>query len=44
MRTAYHEQLDALTAQLGELCGMAGVAMESATQALLQATWCWPSK
>lgn len=37
MRTAYHEQLDALTAQLGELCGMAGVAMERATQALLQA-------
>lgn len=37
MRTAYHEQLDALTSQLGEMCGMAGVAMERATQALLQA-------
>src|ERR1700752_5082427 len=37
MRTAYHEQLDALTAQLGEMCGLAGVAMERATQALLQA-------
>jgi phosphate transport system protein len=37
MRTAYHEQLDALTAQLGKMCGMAGVAMERATQALLQA-------
>jgi phosphate transport system protein len=37
MRTAYHEQLDALTAQLGEMCGMAGVALERATQALLQA-------
>lgn len=37
MRTAYHEQLDALTAQLGDMCGMAGVAMERATQALLQA-------
>src|SRR6201993_237846 len=37
MRTAYHEKLDALTAQLGDLCGMAGVAMERATQALLQA-------
>jgi phosphate transport system protein len=37
MRTAYHEQLDALAAQLGEMCGMAGVAMERATQALLQA-------
>jgi len=37
MRTAYHEQLEALTAQLGEMCGLAGVAMERATQALLQA-------
>src|SRR6202011_2719780 len=37
MRTAYHEQLDALTTQLGEMCGLAGVAMERATQALLQA-------
>jgi phosphate transport system protein len=37
MRTAYHEQLSALTAQLGEMCGLAGVAMERATQALLQA-------
>ena len=37
MRTAYHEQLDALTGQLGDMCGMAGVAMERATQALLQA-------
>ena len=37
MRTAYHEQLDALTDQLAEMCRMAGVAMERATQALLQA-------
>jgi phosphate transport system protein len=37
MRTAYHEQLTALTAQLGEMCGLAGGAMERATQALLQA-------
>jgi phosphate transport system protein len=37
MRTAYHEQLAALTAQLGQMCGLAGVAMERATQALLQA-------
>lgn len=37
MRTAYHEQLHALTQQLAEMCGMAGVAMERATQALLQA-------
>jgi phosphate transport system protein len=37
MRTAYHEQLDGLTGQLGEMCGLAGAAMERATQALLQA-------
>ena len=37
MRTAYHEQLTALTDQLGEMCGLAGGAMERATQALLQA-------
>ena len=37
MRTAFHERLDALTAQLAEMCGLAGVAMERATQALLQA-------
>jgi phosphate transport system protein len=37
MRTAYHEQLDALTNQLAEMCRMAGVAMERATQSLLQA-------
>jgi phosphate transport system protein len=37
MRTAYHEQLEALTAQLGDMCGLAGAAMERATQALLQA-------
>ncbi|MBV9353877.1 MAG: phosphate signaling complex protein PhoU [Mycobacterium sp.] len=37
MRTAYHEQLAELTDQLGEMCRLAGVAMEHATQALLQA-------
>ena len=37
MRTAYHEQLAALSDQLGEMCGLAGAAMERATQALLQA-------
>ena len=37
MRTAYHEQLDQLTEQLSEMCGLAGAAMEHATQALLQA-------
>ena len=37
MRTVYHERLAALATQLGEMCGLAGVAMERATQALLQA-------
>ncbi len=37
MRTAFHERLEALTAALGETCGVAGTAMERATQALLQA-------
>jgi phosphate transport system protein len=37
MRTAYHEQLDALNTQLAEMCRLAGIAMERATQALLQA-------
>jgi phosphate transport system protein len=37
MRTAYHEQLDALAELLGEMCGLSGQAMERATQALLQA-------
>ena len=37
MRTAYHMELARLTEHLGEMCGLAGVAMEHATQALLQA-------
>ena len=37
MRTAYHTELASLTEHLGEMCGLAGVAMEHATQALLQA-------
>ena len=37
MRTAYHEQLDALNGQLAEMCRLAGIAMERATQSLLQA-------
>ncbi len=37
MRTAYQEQLSSLTVQLGEMCDLAGQAMERATQALLQA-------
>ena len=37
MRTVYHEQLVALSKQLAEMCRLAGIAMERATQALLQA-------
>ena len=37
MRSAYHRQLDELTRTLAAMCGLAGVAMEHATQALLQA-------
>jgi phosphate transport system protein len=37
VRTAYHEELTALTEQLGQMCGLAGVAMEHATLALLGA-------
>jgi phosphate transport system protein len=37
MRTAYHERLSELSEQLGEMCGLAGMAMERATQSLLQA-------
>ena len=37
MRTVFHKQLDDLATQLGEMCGMAGVAMKHATQALLEA-------
>ncbi|MGI9126255.1 MAG: phosphate signaling complex protein PhoU, partial [Mycobacterium sp.] len=37
MRSAYGAQLAALTEQLSEMCRFAGVAMERATQALLQA-------
>lgn len=37
MRTAFHEQLDALTAAIADMCGLAGQAMQDATQALLGA-------
>jgi phosphate transport system protein len=37
MRTAYHEQLDELSALLGEMCGLAATALDDATQALLDA-------
>jgi phosphate transport system protein len=37
MRNDFHAQLDALTSTLSEMCGLAGLAMERATQSLLQA-------
>jgi phosphate transport system protein len=37
MRAAFHEQLDALTRSIGDMCGLAGTAMQQATQALLEA-------
>jgi phosphate transport system protein len=37
MRTAFHEQLDALTRSIGDMCGLAGTAMQQATRALLDA-------
>ncbi|CAN5781004.1 phosphate signaling complex protein PhoU [soil metagenome] len=37
MRTVFQEQLAALSTQIGEMCGLAGVAMQRATAALLQA-------
>jgi phosphate transport system protein len=37
MRTAYHGQLGRLIDQLADMCRMAGVAMERATQSLLHA-------
>jgi phosphate transport system protein len=35
VRNAFHEQLDALTRSIGDMCGAAGTAMDQATQALL---------
>jgi phosphate transport system protein len=37
VRIAYHEQLSALTSDIAEMCGLASVAMEHATDALLHA-------
>src|ERR1700752_1562710 len=37
MRTAFHHQLDALIHSMGEMSGLAGTAMQQATQALLEA-------
>jgi phosphate transport system protein len=37
MRTVFHRQLEALAADIADMCGFAGAAMERATQALLQA-------
>ena len=37
MRSALHDQLDWLTTNLSQMCALAGLAMERATQVLLQA-------
>ena len=37
MRTAFQEQLDSLSELLSNMCGLAGLAMDRATQALLHA-------
>jgi phosphate transport system protein len=37
MRIAFHQQLDALIAAIAEMCALAGLAMQDATQALLHA-------
>ena len=37
MRTTFHEELSALSARVGHMCGLAADAMEHATQALLGA-------
>jgi phosphate transport system protein len=37
VRTAYQDQLSALTADIAKVCGLVGVGMRRATQALLQA-------
>jgi phosphate transport system protein len=37
MRTAFNEQLSALCAQIGEMCGLAADAIERATHTLLEA-------
>ena len=37
MRTLFHGRLDALIETLSEMCGLAGLAIEQATHALLQA-------
>ena len=36
MPTAFHQQLDALTRSIADMCGLAGTAMQHATQALLE--------
>lgn len=37
MRTRYHEQLSALSTQMAQICGLAAVAIDNATHALLDA-------
>jgi phosphate transport system protein len=41
MRSAFQEQLGSLTEALSQMCGLAGLAMERATEALLQARHVW---
>lgn len=37
MRAVFHDQLESLITTLSQMCGLAGLAMERATQSLLQA-------
>jgi phosphate transport system protein len=37
VRTAYHDQLSALTTDIAKVCGLVGAGMKRATQALLEA-------
>ena len=37
MRTAFHDQMSALRAQVAEMCGLAAAAMDRATRSLLEA-------
>ncbi len=39
MRTAFHQQLDTLIEMLSQMCGLAGLAMERATQGCYGRTW-----
>ncbi|EUA51651.1 hypothetical protein I552_2597 [Mycobacterium xenopi 3993] len=39
MRTAYHEQLAALSEQLGEMCGLAGSPWNAQRRRCCRPTW-----